>query len=197
MTRRRQTSRSHGLRRRTAGTGGRTTAAVTVGPLQLLRLLAAVLSVAFFCCFSLFVVVPGASATRISWQAAHDPTDSSNAADSATDAKTAPRSQRYWDEHGVVRPDYAKTDDELRAERRRAPTGEEDTSSLRPWTVALAIGLVGGMMAGLWTLHVVRTSNAGTGKLGEGERLGGGGTTDERARLARLAKFESTPAKTD
>ena len=32
-------------------------------------------------------------------------------------AATAPRSQKYWDENGIERPDYAKTDYELARER--------------------------------------------------------------------------------
>ena len=34
-------------------------------------------------------------------------------------AHNAPRSQKYWDEHGIERPDYAMTDAELIAKRRR------------------------------------------------------------------------------
>jgi len=30
-----------------------------------------------------------------------------------TPAASAPRSQKYWDEHNIERPDYAKTDEEL------------------------------------------------------------------------------------
>jgi len=185
MTPHHQTSRSC-LRRRTARTGGA----------PLLVRVTMLLAAAFV---SFFVLSGGASATRISWHAAQDP-DPSTAAD-PTDAKTAPRSQRYWDEHGVVRPDYAKTDEELWAERRAAQSG--DTATIRPWTVALAVGLVGGMAAGLYALHVVRTTNSSTAsKLGSGPGgallVGTGGVSaDERARLARLAKFESTPTKTD
>jgi hypothetical protein len=34
------------------------------------------------------------------------------------EAANAPRSQKYWDEHNIKRPDYAKTDAEVWAERR-------------------------------------------------------------------------------
>merc|ERR1719375_2386456 len=33
-------------------------------------------------------------------------------------AHDAPRSQRYWDKHGIERPEYAKTDAEAARERR-------------------------------------------------------------------------------
>lgn len=33
------------------------------------------------------------------------------------EAAKAPKSQKYWDEHNIKRPDYAKTDAEVRAER--------------------------------------------------------------------------------
>jgi len=36
---------------------------------------------------------------------------------SESDAHNAPRSQKYWDEHGIERPDYAKTDQEIALER--------------------------------------------------------------------------------
>ena len=47
--------------------------------------------------------------TEIKWESA--------AKEGETDrAKIAPKSQRYWDEHNIERPDYAKTDAEVAAE---------------------------------------------------------------------------------
>lgn len=47
---------------------------------------------------------------EIRWKSSTDETDQEP-------AKTAPKSQRYWDEHNIERPDYAKTDAELGMEQ--------------------------------------------------------------------------------
>ena len=39
-------------------------------------------------------------------------------------AATAPRSQRYWDEHNIIRPDYAKTDEEVYMEQQQRRRGQ-------------------------------------------------------------------------
>lgn len=44
-------------------------------------------------------------------------TQNNNIAQEHRAAHNAPRSQKYWDEHGIERPDYAKTDAEIAAER--------------------------------------------------------------------------------
>ncbi|KAL3815705.1 hypothetical protein ACHAXA_004885 [Cyclostephanos tholiformis] len=51
-------------------------------------------------------------ATKVAWRG------NENILPEHEDAHNAPRSQRYWDEHGIKRPDYAKTDAEIAAERR-------------------------------------------------------------------------------
>jgi len=64
------------------------------------------------------------SATTIKWTpgSSSSPTTSDNN-DKETNfietAATAPRSQRYWDDHNIKRPDYAKTDQEIRMEQRK------------------------------------------------------------------------------
>jgi hypothetical protein len=126
-------------------------------------------------------------------------------------AKTAPKSQRYWDEHGIVKPDYAYTDDEIRQRQKQQDQG---TSSLpiAP-TVMVAVGscFVLGMAAGLYVLHVARSHN--THRLGGQEEAGGlplvsvfmswlrtalddqgenQETTEEKERLARVARFDAS-----
>ena len=62
-------------------------------------------------------------ATKVTWRGNED------VSPEHADAHNAPRSQRYWDEHGITRPDYAKTDAEIAAERRRrgrGPDGDDD-----------------------------------------------------------------------
>ena len=57
---------------------------------------------------SIFLV----EATKVTW------TGNDGVLPEHEDAHNAPRSQKYWDEHGIRRPDYAKTDAEIAAERR-------------------------------------------------------------------------------
>ena len=67
----------------------------------------------------LFLIISllSASATNVKF------IENKNIAPEHIDAHTAPRSQKYWDEHNIKRPDYAKTDAELRAERGGASNG--------------------------------------------------------------------------
>ncbi|KAL7465908.1 hypothetical protein ACHAXS_006211 [Conticribra weissflogii] len=51
------------------------------------------------------------SASQVKW------TQNNNISPEHRAAHNAPRSQKYWDQHGIERPDYAKTDAELAAER--------------------------------------------------------------------------------
>mmetsp|Transcript_25316 Transcript_25316/g.45622 ORF Transcript_25316/g.45622 Transcript_25316/m.45622 type:complete len:219 (-) Transcript_25316:34-690(-) len=52
-----------------------------------------------------------AEATNVNWQG------NPNISPEHKAAHNAPRSQKYWDEHGIERPDYAKTDAEIAADR--------------------------------------------------------------------------------
>ena len=62
-------------------------------------------------------------------------TSNENVKEEHKDAHYAPRSQKYWDEHNIERPDYAKTDAEIAAER-----GEQHGSSdLLRYTLIFAI----------------------------------------------------------
>lgn len=144
-----------------------------------------------YCCTLLsssvlhFVLYP-VQGTEIVWKGTSNDDDP---------AKSAPKSQRYWDEHNIERPDYAKTDAEIAAER-----GE-----ILPSYAATAIVIL--LIAGLIYLFRERAS---------GQRLGGSGigvigissqtvlytqqVDGERTREARLARFENhkeEPSKND
>ena len=79
-------------------------------------------------CFQLMLILAAAlytlttpnavQATNIEWKGTDNQGDP---------AKEAPKSQKYWDENNIQRPDYAKTDAEIAAERRAR--GEPDSTS--------------------------------------------------------------------
>jgi hypothetical protein len=125
-----------------------------------------------------------AAATEITWQA-NDEQDNDP-------AKTAPRSQKYWDEHNIQRPDYAKTDTEIWAEKGHAWW-------MHPAVGFTVISFVIGMAVGLLFLHQTRQP--------AGDRLGGGnmGTRwnlddealEDKIRSARLERFQSNAPKED
>jgi len=130
---------------------------------------------------SLFIILISATtvsltnaATKVKWTAAtHDPND---------EAATAPRSQRYWDKHNIKRPEYAKTDAEIRAERREN-TGADSSSRIIFFLVLCGLGYA--------AHHFYYTHSDG------GFREGGIRTklTEEEERQARLARFENIGAK--
>jgi hypothetical protein len=114
----------------------------------------------------------------VKWQAATD--------GSSNPAHTAPRSQRYWDEHGIERPDYGKTDAELAVENNDGTTS---------WSLAgiffLVCSLVG-IVAGLWVRQGQHLPSPGT-RLGSTElqqHWVDALDREEKARQARLARFE-------
>lgn len=119
-------------------------------------------------------------------------------------AAEAPRSQRYWDANGIKRPDYAKTDAELAAERGGA------SSSNVFWFGLL---LLGGAVAYMeYVRRYVRIPDSGD----SGYVLGGGGggalpripflsnarsssaaaeTNNDKIRQARLARLSPESAE--
>lgn len=113
-------------------------------------------------------------ATEVKWT----PTDSSN-----DPAHTAPRSQRYWDENNIERPDYAKTDAEIMMER-----GIEGSGVLK-FLGFLAVAASIGYFVVLPRIQ-----------FGAGHKLGFSGSGDlwttsssrseAAARQARLSRFE-------
>ena len=124
-------------------------------------------------------------------------------------AHTAPKSQRYWDQHQIERPDYAKTDAEVAAERLDRMVGGRGTTMFLQNYVLLWLGgavLILVMIGGRWSAHMKISD-------GTGHRLGGGSgvrffhrttttatsssqngvtTNEEQTRRARLARFAAT-----
>jgi hypothetical protein len=108
--------------------------------------------------------------TEIKWTPGH--ADPNNA------AHTAPRSQKYWDKHGIKRPEYAKTDAEIANER-----GESVGGSAGKWLfVVPLLGAAG------YFVHV--RMGVGGHRLGGRHALFSPRVNDEEARQARLERFE-------
>lgn len=143
--------------------------------------------VAILSCFvALNISLAGASEVR--WQGANDV--------NTDPAHTSPRSQKYWDEHGIERPEYGKTDGEI------AQGSPERTSWATAGIVFLVCCIVG-VLAGMW-LRPEIAAMAGTGtagtRLGSTQQGGGlssllsrgsqGDDPEEKARRARLAHFD-------
>eukprot|EP00970_Alexandrium_tamarense_P002239 scaffold323_cov188-Alexandrium_tamarense.AAC.6 len=129
-------------------------------------------------------------------------------------AHEAPRSQRYWDENNIKRPEYAKTDAEIAAElrQRKGKGGASNGGSLKTWIInAIFASMILGLIAityanvtGDWeTLrnNPIRAfvelciSKLNSGGI-SGQRLGTGatethGASEEEQRLARLARFDN------
>ena len=135
--------------------------------------------------------------TQIKWTAASNQ-------DKNDPAANAPRSQKYWDEHGIKRPDYAKTDAELAAERRNEHAGRGSSSNnnmshhrgiVMIWTIVKWILLIVGVGTGIVGYQQYNNSKHRLG----GVRLDGRGSslfqpqpTAEEARNARLARFDDS-----
>jgi hypothetical protein len=77
--------------------------------------------------------LPRTTATEVKWTASSSSTTAAAALDAngkrpKETAATAPRSQKYWDEHNIERPDYAKTDAEL-AQEKYGRKGDKSTTN--------------------------------------------------------------------
>jgi hypothetical protein len=161
---------------------------------------------------------------NVKWTGNNDP--------NAPEAARVPRSQKYWDDHNIERPDYAKTDAEIYQEKKKAinnrsggtqgtgtgggagaGTGTGTTSSPSDGT---SIVLWIGFFVGMWALIVkFGMKKNGLGLDFGGNRLGSSSSTsgssqqfmntfgkkkqengdlsqEEKARQARLARFEAT-----
>eukprot|EP00984_Skeletonema_dohrnii_P018059 scaffold8346_cov121-Skeletonema_dohrnii-CCMP3373.AAC.2 len=66
--------------------------------------------------FMMVVVIPSPHSVVVNAQQIKF-TSNENIQEKHKEAHYAPRSQKYWDEHNIERPDYAKTDAEIMAER--------------------------------------------------------------------------------
>jgi hypothetical protein len=93
-------------------------------------------------------------------------------------AATAPRSQKYWNDHNIERPDYAKTDAELAMER----GGPSDGSSLVHTSLVtlLMIMMTVGVLGYRYYFDVWPKLPQGTG----GHKLGSSSNTDAHAHAA-------------
>lgn len=134
-------------------------------------------------------------------------------------AHDAPRSQKYWDEHGIERPDYAKTDAEIAAERRQR--GGESSIGWQTWMGTLtiivyvafgvaAVSSIGyGTYTGDWSViinnpvtefidqcinRILETGGMRGHKLGStsvASQSIQNASEEEKRRLARIARFEN------
>jgi hypothetical protein len=119
-------------------------------------------------------------------------TTNENIQDNHKDAHYAPRSQKYWDENNIERPDYAKTDAEIMAEK-----GQHIGSSK-----LLSIVLISAISCSIFLVYAFATDNANmiANTLNwllevsciKGHRLG---TSSEKEKIsvqeARLKRFQN------
>ena len=142
-------------------------------------------------------------ATEVTWVPNDDKEANSNGKQTA---QTAPRSQKYWNENNIERPDYAKTDAELRQEEIR----RDPNKARRLWfTLQVVVFLIGvSFPIGYYVIWPRMKHGAGS-RLGHGSGTGGfqdmafpswllnlsqtKSQKEEEARLARLSKFGTMP----
>ena len=148
----------------------------------------------------LLLIIPSTtSATQVKWQPNNNIKPENQA------AHNAPRSQKYWDENNIKRPDYAKTDAEVAAER------GEGSGGLLGLFLKTSIGIVllavvYARITGDWDSilnnpvgsYITDWINWILELIGvKGNRLGSSSTEEqtmpsgEARRLARLARFDS------
>ena len=170
----------------------------------LLRWPLLVLGLARYVALSSFLIFMSLSntcaATSIKWTPADETKNGDNKPPNA--AATAPKSQRYWDEHGIERPDYAKTDAEVARER-----AAKYKDGIKSATETLGGKLIIGMtVVALSYLYLVRADkivafwDKGSFRLGGSSNQGRSGyassftsspvASREEARNARLARFD-------
>ena len=111
--------------------------------------------------------------TEVKWTAAKN--DNNDA------AATAPKSQKYWDENNIERPDYAKTDAEVLM--------EQGGGSIAKVLVILAIVATIGYFV-VWPRILHGPGNRLGSSSGYGLGLSISGRSEEAARQARLSRFE-------
>ena len=153
----------------------------------------------FIAILAVVFCVSNVSATSIKWTGNSD----------KSEAATAPRSQRYWDEHNIERPDYAKTDAEVRSEQIQKEINDQKGGRWgKIWrkfvvtVIALNIfvrlfgdkfkgqGYQAGETGGLWNGIQMKFLQFGNRNVSE--------EMEVKARQARLARFDAdTEAKDD
>ena len=157
-----------------------------------------------FLIFLILLLSSSTSATNIKF------TQNKDIAPDHIDAHTAPRSQKYWDEHNIKRPDYAKTDAELRAER-----GDESNGRflgifvlVSIFMFLLAMVTFYARVTGDWNTILNNPvgsliygcikrigDNISGHKLGTNAGRSAVATDDEARRNARLARFDNPDPK--
>jgi len=144
-------------------------------------------------------------ATQVKWQPNNNIKPENEA------AHNAPRSQKYWNENNIKRPDYAKTDAEVAAER-----GESGGSGglfglfLKVSVGLVLVAVVYARMTGdwdsilnnpvgsyisdciNWVLELIGMKGNRLGTTGRSSNVGGSNSDDEARRIARLARFDNT-----
>eukprot|EP00956_Cyclotella_meneghiniana_P032329 scaffold88325_cov53-Cyclotella_meneghiniana.AAC.2 len=158
----------------------------------------------------LIIIATTAGATQVSWSGNNNVDPKHKA------AHAAPRSQRYWDENNIERPDYAKTDAEIASERRRR--GETSDWKTRIGTLMITVYSILGIAAlmtlgygaytGDWSVitnnpvasfidqcinRVLEAGGMSGQKLGSSEETAQSARADseeEKQRIARLARFD-------
>ncbi len=141
---------------------------------------------------ALLAAINSVSGTEVKWTGNKD----------GPEAARVPRSQKYWDENNIERPDYAKTDAELREERKaKGGPAAVDVQNESGGSNVKTLLLIFGFFLGLWWIifqkavgagHRLGGSSKSQFSFGKPSVLGGGtgASLEEKARLARLAKFE-------
>ena len=142
------------------------------------------LQIGLILCFA----VCGTLATSMKW------TRNKNDPYKDTDAANAPRSQKYWDENNIERPDYALTDDEYTKKYGKLPRSwTQKTLALVKWVVILgtSVKLILPWIRMQW-YNVDGTVTS------YGERLGGSrGLSPDEAKIARLARLSQAMKQSD
>lgn len=127
--------------------------------------------------------IPEVACTKIKW--------TGNTAN-APEAAKVPRSQKYWDENNIERPDYAKTDAEIRKEgKMNGNLTLEDDEGMGVRKVVLILGAFLGVWAYLFR-KATGGSRLGTTSPQNKFTFGKPSLVDleAKARLARLERFE-------
>jgi hypothetical protein len=128
-------------------------------------------------------------ATKVTWKGNED------VPPEHADAHNAPRSQRYWDEHGIKRPDYAKTDAEIAAEGRGRGgrrDGGEDGGGGGIGIVAIARLGLAFLASSFAVLAIIARADAASGRWGV--VISNHAPLDRVARFARWITGASTTA---
>ena len=135
----------------------------------------------------IYFSICSASGANVQW------TSNENVKEEHKDAHYAPRSQKYWDEHNIERPDYAKTDAEIAAERGEHVIG---SSNLLRYTLISAIAaclVIIFYVTNVWDCLLemcgIRGHRLGSSSVGNGSKVS--------EKEARLKRFENPKTMLD